>query len=133
LVVRRTALETKRRCQTAAPSSVTRLARSSSSPPGLPPSDSVARGELVGTVVDAETGKPLVDTQIAVLASMRATLSDSTGHFRIVLPAGATNVLVRRIGFGTVNLVVPEHRDSGLVAVLALRRSPIGICAVRVT
>ena len=96
-------------------------------------SDTVSPGELTGTVVDAETGKPLVHTQIAIPASARGTLSDSVGHFRLAMPRGTTKVLVRRIGFGTVNLTVPERADSGLVTLVALRRLPIRLCPVVVT
>ena len=84
--------------------------------------DSVAAGDLVGSIVDAETGQPLF-AQVIVPASARGVASDSAGRFRIALPGGTTSVMVRRIGYVQSNVAIPPTSGSGLVAVVALRRA----------
>ena len=95
-------------------------------------SSKVAPGELAGMVVDAATGKPLAGSPVSIAASARGTLTDSIGRFRIALPRGPVKLLVRRIGYQSVQLDVPERPDSGLVAVVALRSSPVRLCYVSV-
>ena len=86
---------------------------------------SVLAGELAGTVVDAETGKPLL-AQVAILESAQSTISDSlSGHFRITLPGRTAGLLVRRIGYSRANFAIPTRADSGLMAVIALRRKAV--------
>ena len=84
--------------------------------------DSVAAGDLVGSIIDAETGKPLL-AQVTIPASARGVVSDSAGHFRIALPEGTTSVVVRRIGYVRATVAIPARSRSGLVTVVALRRA----------
>ena len=96
-------------------------------------SDSIAPGELAGTIVDAETGKALAMAQVVFPSGAHAALSDSVGHFRVALPRGTTTLLVARMGYHRESLTVPKRPNSGLVAVVALRRAPVVTCPARVT
>ena len=94
--------------------------------------DSVARGQLAGTVVDAETGKPL-QARIDIPASNRGTLSDSTGHFRIAVPRADARVFVQRIGYVRAEIPTNGVAESGLVASVRLHLAVVGLCHVKVT
>ena len=87
-------------------------------------SDSVAAGDLVGSIVDAETEQPLL-AQVNVPATSRGVVSDSLGHFRIVLPRRTTSVVVRRVGYVSANVAIPVSPGRGLVTVVALRRAQV--------
>lgn len=66
---------------------------------------------LQGTVVDAETEKPLQDVHVFVAESMKGTVTDAQGRFRLTrVPAGAQRLYVSMLGYE------PEARDTLLEA-----------------
>ena len=94
------------------------------------PGDSVRRGELAGTIVDAESGKPL-QAQVLMPASNRGLLSDSAGHFRIPVARDGARVFVRRVGYVGAEIPTAGVGESGLTALVRLPLAPVGLCTVR--
>jgi hypothetical protein len=90
----------------------------------------VARGELAGVVVDAETGRPLPLVQVAIVDAAGSALSDSSGHFQLRLPNVPVKLYVRRIGYEIHSTVVTPHADSGSAVVFALRQARNILCSV---
>ncbi|MEQ9399499.1 MAG: TonB-dependent receptor [Longimicrobiales bacterium] len=57
-------------------------------------------GTLVGTVVDAQSGRPLIDAQVSVPGTGRGVLTNAAGRFTIVnVPSGQQTVRVELIGY----------------------------------
>jgi subtilisin family serine protease len=56
-------------------------------------------GTLVGTVVDDATGLPIEGAVVAVVDAFPSDVTDETGAFRLVLPAGPTQLAVSAFGF----------------------------------
>lgn len=55
---------------------------------------------LSGTVVDAETGAPLEGAHVIVASSMKGTVTDAQGRYRLVdVPVGALRLYVSMLGF----------------------------------
>lgn len=55
---------------------------------------------IVGRVVDAETNKPLPRTHVFIARSMKGTITDSTGRFRLEhVPPGSKRLYVSRLGY----------------------------------
>ena len=92
-------------------------------------SASVPSGELAGVVLDAETGAPLAMVQVWRPSQALAVVSDSAGRFRIPVPNAGETVRMMRIGYIPYRVSVPRS-DSGLIAVIALRPSPVITCTV---
>ena len=118
---REVAPQPESRCSIVGDSARTIVATSS----GPTVSDSVAPGQLVGNVVDAETGKPLWAQVYFPARPMSGVAADSTGRFRVAIPHDAATAVVRSIGYARVNLAIPAGAGSGFVARIALRREPV--------
>ncbi len=94
----------------------------------------VAPGELVGLVVDAESGAPVALAQVVVREWTPGTsliMTDSGGHFRMPLPNAGETLRVARIGYQPYATTIPRA-DSGLAAVIALRPAAVVLCEVSV-
>ena len=91
--------------------------------------DSVARGEIVGTIVDAQTGKPL-QGRVDIPAANRGVLSDTSGHFRIAVPRSGAKVFVQRLGYVRAEIPTDGGAESGLVASVRLQLAVVGLCYV---
>ena len=92
----------------------------------------VAPGELVGLVVDAESGTPVTLAQVIVnqlTPGKPLVLTDSAGRFRMSLPNAGETLRVMRIGYDSYATTVPRG-DSGLAAVVALRPTAVVLCRV---
>ena len=60
---------------------------------------------VTGVVVDSALGQPIVGAQVGLPDLNRATVTDSTGDFRIdSVPAGAYRLVVRHVGFRVVEM-----------------------------
>ena len=59
------------------------------------------RTTVSGTVIDAETGEPLIGTSILVQDTKTGTISDLDGQFTINMPAGAHNLVFTYTGYQT--------------------------------
>jgi len=95
----------------------------------------VAPGELVGLVVDAESGVPVALAQVIVgqwTPGKPPVLTDSVGRFRMPLPNAGETLRVMRIGYDSYATTVPRG-DSGLAAVVALRPTAVVLCHVILT
>jgi hypothetical protein len=58
------------------------------------------RATLTGTVVDSTTGEPLPDVNVFIAGSMRGTVTDDEGRFRLEnVPLGAQQLYVSFVGF----------------------------------
>ena len=97
-------------------------------------SSHVAASELVGLVVDAESGAPVALAQVVVNQWTPATslvMTDSAGRFRMTRPNAGETLRIARIGYQPYATTIPRG-DSGLVAVIALRPAMVGLCSVQV-
>ena len=57
-------------------------------------------GTLTGRVVDAQSGRPLIDAQVSVVGTGRGSLSNANGRYTIVaVPAGPVTVRVDLLGY----------------------------------
>ena len=93
---------------------------------------SVPRGEIVGVVVDAETGTPIDHAMVAIVMPGGTVYTDSSGRFRLRVPLARSTMRAMRFGYGTATLDVPARADSGLFATFALRSQPIRLCNVSI-
>ena len=92
----------------------------------------VAAGELVGLVVDAESGAPVALVQVIVnqwTPGKPVVLTDSAGRFGMPVPNADETLRVMRIGYDSYATTVPRG-DSGLAAVVALRPTAVVLCHV---
>jgi len=61
---------------------------------------------LTGEVLDAETGEPLIGAHVFIAASMKGTITDLNGRYRLErVPTGAHRLYVSMLGFD------PEFKD----------------------
>lgn len=88
-----------------------------------------AQGTLSGQVTDS-AGKPLSAVQI-LLAPASGTLSDADGRFEISLKKGNNQLVVRHLGYQSINLRITGDRDSTLS--LVLKQQPAELQPVTIT
>ncbi|MDP2313470.1 MAG: carboxypeptidase regulatory-like domain-containing protein [Pseudomonadota bacterium] len=94
-------------------------------PPAPPEPASVVTGTLSGVVLD-ETGLPVNRAHVVVRGQPGETLTDDDGAFRIVVPVGAADVAVLRVGFAPQTLAaLPVSAEGGgpIEVVLALEQT----------
>lgn len=102
---------------------VTTPGAAQASSPAAAPAQVPAR--LQGQVVEAGSGRPLA--QVEIIAGGRSALTDSEGRYLLVVPEGAREVTLRRIGYAPVTLAV------GLVGpVVELRSDPVLLSTISV-
>lgn len=80
---------------------------------GTAPAQPSQTGTLVGRVLDAESSAPLGGTHVFIARSMKGTVTDSTGRFRLEdVPPGPKRLHISRVGHAnrTVNLDVAPGR-----------------------
>ncbi len=70
------------------------------------------RGRLVGTVLDAGTGRPLSSANIRVMDSTLGTISNSEGSYRLVLEPGFYRIAFGYMGYHSDTLRVAFSEDS---------------------
>ena len=72
--------------------------------------------EFAGTVVDAETGEPIVYASVGVVEQTLGTLTDTVGHFGLnVLPQHDNDTLrISCIGYHSISMSVAEARRQNL-------------------
>ena len=61
----------------------------------------LAQTRVTGTVVDAETGVPVIGATVKVQGSNVGTATDTEGHFSILAPKDAKNLQVSYVGMNT--------------------------------
>lgn len=83
-------------------------------------------GGLRGRVVNA-AGTPLADAVIEIDPGGLRTISDSTGHFRISLPAGTFPVRARAFGYTEANDTISVPGLDGFDAIVVLARPNPGL------
>ncbi|MEO7217724.1 MAG: TonB family protein, partial [Gemmatimonadaceae bacterium] len=90
----------------------------------------VAQGKIVGTVRDA-TGAGIVGAQITIAGSEIHAASDTAGQFVLArVPAGATTLLVRRLGFAPASVTVIVVRDSTVHTSVIISEVSLGLAPV---
>jgi iron complex outermembrane receptor protein len=64
-------------------------------------------GTVRGTVLDSVAGRPIGGIQVAVAGTTRGALTDANGVYQLAgLPAGRATLVVRRIGYSSVERAV---------------------------
>ena len=99
--------------------------------PDDPPRDAA----IVGTVVDAETGEPLIAARVRLRETGRNELSHGDGSFHFYrLSAGRYTVVAERIGYAPAEERVRIEADGDTVRIeLAMRPTALDIAGVVVT
>jgi TonB-dependent starch-binding outer membrane protein SusC len=98
----------------------------------LGPTVAAAQGRVLrGTVVDSSTGAPITAANISVRGTTIGASTGSDGRFTIAgVPEGNVPIIVRRIGYGARELVVPAGQSEIRVA---MRSDPLQLDVVVVT
>lgn len=99
-----------------------------------PPLAAQATGTVRGTVVEANTLRPLVGAQISVPGTGRGTLTNNAGEFLIVgVPTGNHTVRVQMIGYSDAEQAVTVTEESAATVDFELSESAIALDEVVVT
>ena len=73
--------------------------------------------QVVGTVIDSETGEPLIGAQVKVEGTTIGALTDLDGKFTLKnLPRSAKQLTVSYIGFNSVKAYIKPHMAITLTA-----------------
>lgn len=96
-------------------------------PPFLPAQNTYT---VEGSVLDAETAKPLPGASIRVTGTRRGTYTSPRGTFRLPLPAGQHRVSISSIGYERLDTTLSEQTPS---VTIRLRPSAIQLGNVEVT
>ncbi|NVN19946.1 TonB-dependent receptor [Muricauda sp. HICW] len=75
---------------------------------------------LIGKVVDATDGQPLVGAQIVLNPSQKGTLTDEFGYFQIAVDPGDSSIIVRYLGYEEQKMSISNMLELGTIA---LKRS----------
>jgi TonB-dependent starch-binding outer membrane protein SusC len=91
-------------------------------------------GTVEGTVVDAQTNRPVQGAQVTIVGTTRGVLTGSEGTFRIGnVPAGAREVRVQRIGYRTATQQVDVVTGQVARAEFTLQEGAVVVDEVIVT
>jgi len=83
-------------------------------------------GSIGGTVRDADTRQPLAGATVTHLGTRRFTTTDSAGHYLLDgLPAGTSDVIVRRLGYAPGRFQAILALDQALEVSIDLAPQPI--------
>jgi TonB-linked SusC/RagA family outer membrane protein len=91
-------------------------------------------GTIAGQVVDINTGRPLVGTQIQLVGLELGALADANGEYRIPnVPAGEVTVRALIIGYATATRTVTLRAGETERVDFQLRQEALGLDAIVVT
>lgn len=91
-------------------------------------------GTLSGTVVRAESGRPLHAAVVRVAGTARATVTDAEGHFRLAeVPPGPQTLVVEHIGYRTIREPVDVTVGETVRLRLEMESSPVTLEELVVT
>ncbi|NLG61895.1 MAG: carboxypeptidase-like regulatory domain-containing protein, partial [Candidatus Cloacimonetes bacterium] len=91
-------------------------------------------GTIRGTVVEAQTRRPLPGAQVTVVGTQRSVPTNEQGAFLLVgLPAGEHRIAVQLIGYGADEQTVTVTAGETANVEFELRTDAIGLEAVVVT
>ncbi len=103
---------------------------------GIAPPESAAQtsGTIVGQIVDAQSGRPLIDAQVSIPGTGRGVLSNSAGRFTILnVPAGQAGVRVDLIGFASQTQTVTVSGGQTATVTFRLAQDAISLEELVVT
>src|SRR5579871_6205938 len=72
---------------------------------------------VTGHVVDADTRRPVTAAVVLVTGTAIATTTNDSGAFAIRIPASATTLTVRRIGYQQAPVTLASSQDDYTIAV----------------
>ena len=73
-------------------------------------------GRIVGTVIDAETGEPIVGANVVVVGTTRGAATDVDGRFSIsTLPIGDYDIIISAISFAKQRVASIQVSENSLV------------------
>src|SRR5919197_2575990 len=82
-------------------------------------------GTITGQVIDSATGQPLAGVNVVVEGTRLGAITTDDGTFTIVgVPAGTHTVRARRIGYGSVPVVVSVSDGSTVSVAFVLGKQP---------
>ena len=91
--------------------------------------DGSTSGAIAGTVLDRDSGRPIVEARIQVAPTNQTTTSDSTGAFAVAgLPPGQHVVSALRIGYERRTDTVTIHAGRSVRSQIALTPSYMDRC-----
>lgn len=93
-----------------------------------------AQAVVTGTVVDAGTGAPLPGAHVFVTASLRGTITDDAGRYRLTgLSPGALEVAASMVGYAPASLRLRLPPDTVLTVDFRLRARVLTLDGIEVT
>jgi TonB-dependent starch-binding outer membrane protein SusC len=91
-------------------------------------------GTIEGTIVEANTERPLSAVQVTVPGTNRGALSNAEGFFRVTgVPAGQHEVQAQRIGYSTTRETVTVQAGATVSLSLTLRQTAVALDEMVVT
>ena len=92
------------------------------------------QGEVTGRVTDKTSGVALAGAQVSIVGTTIRALTGQDGRYRVVnVPAGAQNVRVSFIGYGSATQPVTVPSSGTTALDFAIAQVPVGLDAVVVT
>src|SRR2546425_11240483 len=88
-------------------------------------------GTITGQVIESATRQPLVGVNVVVEGTGLGAITREDGTFSIVdVPAGTHTLRARRIGYGSVPVVVNVSEGSTVSVTLALEKGAAGLVEI---
>jgi iron complex outermembrane recepter protein len=84
-------------------------------------------GTVVGEVVDAQTGQPVVGAKVTVSGSRAAALTDAQGRFTLRAVAGDQVLIVERLGYSAGERSLRLGADAATTVRIELIAQPVGV------
>jgi TonB-linked SusC/RagA family outer membrane protein len=81
------------------------------------PAGAQGTGTIVGRVLDRQSQRPVVSAQVRIVGTTRGASTDESGAYRIVnVPAGVTQLVAQRIGYGPQSRTVTVTESGSTTA-----------------
>ena len=88
---------------------------------------------LAGVVVDAASGRPVADVQVAIEGTSLRSVTDSDGRFRIAgVPAGNARLVVRHVAYGEHGRAIVVEDAGALEFRIAISQQAIELAPLEV-
>ena len=99
--------------------------------PASPRKDSAAQVVLHGRVVEAGVATPIAGAEVRAAGQDVSTVTDSDGAWRLVLPAGARELIIEHLAFARATVEVPA--DPTVPISVSLTPKPVALNSLVVT
>jgi len=88
---------------------------------------------IEGTVLDADTKKPIPSVNISVRGQMIGTSTDSLGHFTLSIPKGPQIIAFSHVAYKKIIRAITADRQATLITTIEMQPSDIKLAEVVIT